>query len=199
MVTKTYSDSFTPRGFLEIYKLFSDGSQEVVLNDHNVVVSGMGVTMSRMLATAAITSESLEDFQFKYIQLGLSGDNQPYLGMGSGLGRVGKSLTAAQYGANTALDISVHDLFASGNIYENDAFVSLPPSFIGRPADDRVVIQFLVDENTANGLTLNEIGVYSKNPIGRTKDTSVLCVYRAFTNVSKSSAFSLVFRWTIEF
>ena len=98
MRQKHYQETFTPKGYLEIYKLFTDGTQEVVLNDHNVITSGLGVTMSRLFAEEAPGARVVDDFRVGFMQFGLSGNKAPFSSMGSGIGTLGKSLTAAQYG-----------------------------------------------------------------------------------------------------
>ena len=67
----------------------------------------------------------------------------------------------------------------------------------------------VLDEDTANygnyadkgagDITLSEIGLFMKNPRGLADDASILVAYRKFTQILKSSDFSLVFRWTINF
>ena len=200
MRQKHYQETFTPKGYLEIYKLFTDGTQEVVLNDHNVITSGLGVTMSRLFAEEAPGARVVDDFRVGFMQFGLSGNKAPFSSMGSGIGTLGKSLTAAQYG-DTVLDIKKHNLWTSGTIQTGEDFLVIPESMIGRPTQDRVVYQIVLDESSANGLDwpLNEVGLYAKNPFGHATEASVLCAYRAFSNITKSNAFSLVIRWTLEF
>jgi hypothetical protein len=200
MRQKHYQETFTPKGYLEIYKLFPDGTQEVVLNDHNVITSGLGVTMSRLFSEESPGTRVVDDYRIGYLQLGLSGDNEPFTSMGSGIGALGASLTASQYGSTT-LDVRTHNVWASGTLQAGEAFLVVPESMIGRPAEDRVVYQLVLDESTANDLStpLNEIGLFSKNPFGTSTHGSILCAYRAFSNITKSSAFSLVIRWTLEF
>jgi hypothetical protein len=64
-----------------------------------------------------------------------------------------------------------------------------------------------VDEDSCNDLSrpgnseasLNEIGLFVKNPKASATETSVLAAYRYFSNIRKTSDFALVFRWTISF
>jgi len=200
MRRKHYNETFTPKGYLEIYKLFSDGTQETVLNDHNVITSGLGVTMSRLFSEESPGVRNVNDFRVGYLQLGMSGDNAPFSAQASGLGALGLSLTNAQYGSTT-VDIKQHHVWASGTLQTGEDFLVIPESMIGRPTEDRVVFQLVLDESTANGLStpLNEIGLFARNPFGNSTEASVLCAYRAFSNITKSSAFSLVIRWTLEF
>ena len=55
----------------------------------------------------------------------------------------------------------------------------------------------VLDENTANSLALDEIGLYMKNPAGFGTDTSMLVAYKYFTAITKTADYSLTFRWTL--
>lgn len=48
-------------GHLEIVKVFNDGREEVVFNDHNTIVSGMGVGLSFLFTLSG--SLKITDYQ----------------------------------------------------------------------------------------------------------------------------------------
>ena len=58
-------------GHLQIAKVYSDGTEELVFDDHNVIVSGMGVGLSYLFTAGG--SDNLLDFQIDRFQVGVSG------------------------------------------------------------------------------------------------------------------------------
>ena len=56
-----------------------------------------------------------------------------------------------------------------------------------------------VDQYSCNDLTLNEVGLFMKNPQGLGINRSTLVAYRPFTDITKTDDFSLVFKWTLNF
>jgi hypothetical protein len=57
----------------------------------------------------------------------------------------------------------------------------------------------VLDEDACNDLTLNEVGLFMKNPTGAETNKSILVAYRHFSDIAKTRDFSLIFRWTIHF
>jgi hypothetical protein len=51
----------TPTGHLTILKIYKDGTEETVWDDHNVITSGMGVALSHLFSASG--SEDIEGFQ----------------------------------------------------------------------------------------------------------------------------------------
>ena len=198
-------------GHLEIWKHYSDGSQELHWEDKNVICSGMGATLAEMFD--AEPTSNIENYQLLYFKVGVSGSDQA-TSIADSLqvsttGDVSAGLTAAQYGDGN-LSVSQHYLIENGEKGGSKTdFGVIPYSFIKRVTDTKCMWQIVLDEQTANvaetpfgpgsAEALNEIGLYSKNPYLQSPDASMLCAYRYFKPVYKSDAFILVFRWTIEF
>lgn len=61
-------------GHLEIVKVFNDGREDVVFNDHNTIVSGMGVGLSFLFTLSG--SLKITDYQIDRFQLGVSGQTE---------------------------------------------------------------------------------------------------------------------------
>jgi hypothetical protein len=64
----------------------------------------------------------------------------------------------------------------------------------------------VLDTGAANSLQrggsnvpINEVGLFMKNPFGTNPSKSILVAYRKFSDITKTSEFALVFRWTINF
>jgi len=56
-----------------------------------------------------------------------------------------------------------------------------------------------IDRESCNNLTVNEVGLFMQNPLGRNTKRSQLVAYRPFTNIAKTDDFALVFKWTLNF
>lgn len=184
----------SPKGHLEIYKVYPDGGRTLFYSDNNVVCSGMGVTLAE--AFAADLDDLITEFQISRFQLGTNGSELLQV---SANGRLGNALDSSEYGTGS-LTVVVQDLMASGTLYTSEAFGEVPASFVDKVAETKVRWRLLVDRNVGNGLTLNEIGLFSKNPSQTTPTaTAYLCAYRTFSDLAKTDEFSLDIRWTIDF
>ena len=58
-------------GHLTIVKKYKDGEEEVVFDDHNIIVSGLGVGLSYLFTGSG--SNTIVDYQIERFQLGVSG------------------------------------------------------------------------------------------------------------------------------
>lgn len=193
METVLNYDNSAPRGHLEILKLYPDGREEVHFSEQNVITSGMGHTLLKAFSNQGLSN--ISGYQIVYFQLGTSGASGLQV---SGTGQLSSALAEADY--DTAnFQISVHDL-SSGTPAANQPFGVIPFAYIKKISPTRVMYQIFVGEQACDGQTLNEIGLFSRNPDGNTTtDGSYLCAYRYFTPLAKKDSFSVLFRWTIEF
>jgi hypothetical protein len=180
------------KGHLEVIKLYADGTEEVHFSDKNVITSGMGHTLLKAFATSG--SGSIDPFQIVYFQLGTSGHAGIQV---SSTGSLSASLSNSDYGTAN-FQISTHDL-SSGTPAASQPFGIIPWPYIKKVSPTRVMYQILVGDEAVDGITINEIGLFSKNPNISTPEGSYLCAYRYFTALAKQDSFSVLFRWTIEF
>lgn len=138
-------------------------------------------------------------------------------------------LTSEQYGPEGSIstDIENHDLWGSESILlsTNEPFILIP---MQGSIEESLVSVISLDSQTANGQTLNEIGLFVFNPfhkyitgadIGEPDHVSVdpeageviasaraienpgcvLAAYRQFSDIKKEDYFELLFRWSIFF
>jgi len=182
------------KGHIEIHKVFKDGSRQLFYSDENVVCSGMGVTLAEVFS--ADIEDSIEDYLVSLFQIGNSGTGALQV---SSNGKLGNSLTIGEYGTGN-LELVTQNISASGVVTTGEAFGVIPYAFVDKVADDKVRWRIIIDENAGNGLVLNEIGLFSKNPSQTSPTaTSFLCAYRNFNDISKTNEFALDIRWTITF
>ena len=181
-----------PRGHLEILKLYPDGREEVHFSEQNVITSGMGYTLLKAFSSPAV--DNISGFQIVYFQLGTSGDSSL---QGPGTRQLSSALAAGDYGTAN-FQLSIHDL-SSGTPAADQAFGVIPFPYIKKISPTRVMYQIFVGEDACEDQTLNEVGLFSRNPTRSATDGSYLCAYRYFTPLAKKNSFSVLFRWTIEF
>ena len=192
-------------GYLQIAKVYKDKPEEIVFDDHNIIVSGMSVGLSHLFSGSG--SNNIIDYQFDKFQLGLSGNDSA----GSGTYELSGPLSSIEeYGgaANFAI-ISAIQIKDGSFTTSQQIFGRIPFKNVTRINDTSVRYTIIVDEDTANYTNyesvrdplavLTEIGLFMKNPRGEAGDASILVAYRKFTQILKTSDFALVFRWTINF
>lgn len=200
---KNFIDEKGITGHLTIIKKFNNGEEEVVFDDHNVIVSGMGVGLSYMFTGSG--SNSVLDYQIDRFQVGVSGPHTDYSTVPSSISDLSGALEESDYGTGSNLFISTKDHIVNGNT-ESRAAALIPKGKITRISDTSVRYTLVVDEEACNNLMdgsdetyINEIGMCMKNPRGGTPDNPILVCYRTFSDIRKTNDFSLIFRWTLNF
>jgi hypothetical protein len=198
---KKFTDELGINGHLTIIKQYTDGQEEVVFDDHNVIVSGMGVGLSYMFTGSG--SNTVLDYQVDRFQVGVSGP--PTGGSTSAIYQLSGPVTEAEYGAGSNLFIAERDQLTNTTITKLPAAL-IPANKRTRIGDSSVRYTLVVDEEACNTykreptpktLIYSEVGLLMKNPTGNTADRPILVAYRTFSDiVRKTSDFSLIFRWT---
>tara|TARA_R100001163_G_C5063950_1_gene201379 strand:- start:65 stop:664 length:600 start_codon:yes stop_codon:yes gene_type:complete len=198
---KNFTEELGINGHLTIIKQYNDGQEEVVFDDHNIIVSGMGVGLTYMFTGSG--SNTVLDYQIDRFQVGVSGP--PTGGETSAIYQLSGPCTLAEYGAGSNLFVEDRDQITN-NTTTSLAAARIPASKRTRIGDSSVRYTLVVDEEACNNLTrsddllnINEVGLLMKNPTGNTADRPILVAYRTFSNIRKTSDFSLIFRWTLNF
>lgn len=203
---KNFTDDLGITGHLSIVKRWNTGQEEVLLDDPNVIVSGMGVGLSYLFTGSG--SETILDYQIDRFQIGVSGPHADYSTDASSIYELSSPLTTVdEYGTASKVYVQIGSQITNTSLTANQAFVMIPKNKVTRIDDTSVRYTLVLDEDACNNLTgdndeeiyLNEIGMLMKNPTGNAVDRSLLVCYRAFSNIRKTSDFSLIFRWTINF
>ena len=171
----------------------------------------MGVGLGLLYAGSGATD--ITNFQLRYFQLGVSGDTVldtygvDQISLVSALGQVAGG-TDYQTAGESNLPLASHELMnwngnakptAGGLFGTTWQFGLISDNSIKRVDLNSVTYILYVDRNTANGLTVNEVGLFMQNPLGTAIKRSQLCAYRPFTNIAKTDDFALVFKWTLNF
>jgi hypothetical protein len=203
---KSLTNELGVKGHLTIHKVVN-GDEELVYDEDNVIVSGFGWALSHLYGR--VGSNTITDYQVDRVKLGVSGYAGLQVSSTSDLSGA-LSSTTEYLGESSDSNLNV----VSGYRWENDAVVTTPQIYSKIPfskvtkVDDRTVrYTIFIDEDSCNNLSrpgvsessLNEIGLFIKNPKADNIETSILAAYRYFSNIRKTSDFALVFRWTISF
>jgi len=203
---KSFVEQIGMKGHLTIHKI-ANGEEELVYDEDNVITSGFGWSLSHLYGLAG--SQSITDFQIDRFQLGVSG----HLGnqVSSTFELSGPLSSAAEYtGAGTDSNLATvsSSLYTTDDtVKANQVFAKIPFAKVTKIDDRSVRYTIFIDEDSCNSLSrpgtsessLNEIGIFIKNARGKATDESALAAYRYFSNITKTSDFGLVFRWTISF
>jgi len=192
------NDILDVSGHLEIFKIFSDGTEERVFDDRNVITSGMGVGLAMLFAGQG--DNTVEDFQIRYFQVG-SGAPTSYDYTQNGLG--GYQKIEAEYGDNVVVSNHKRMLSPGGESPTNEIFLLIPDNVIKKSSSTSLTYVLYLPEDSSFGQDLNEIGLFMSNPLailisGQAR-RSPLVAYRTFNNIKKTNQFSLVFKWKLSF
>lgn len=202
-------DQIDITGHLQIVKVYTDGKEEVAFDDHNVITSGMGAGLGLLYAGSG--AADITNFQVRYFQLGVEGDTvistygPDQVTLVSALGQV-NGASDYQSDARSTIPVFAHELSDSDGTTAADSqaattwqFGFISDNAIKRVDLNSVTYILYVDQYSCNDLTLNEVGLFMKNPQGLGTNRSTLVAYRPFTDISKTDDFSLVFKWTLNF
>jgi len=201
---KSFVEQIGMKGHLTIHKI-ANGEEELIYDEDNVITSGFGWSLSHLYGLAG--SQSITDFQIDRFQLGVSGHSGNQVSSTFELS--GPLSPASEYtGASTDSNLFTvsSNLYLTNETVEEQVFAKIPFAKVTKIDDRSVRYTIFIDEDSCNGITrdsedraLNEIGLFIKNARGKATDESVLAAYRYFSNITKTSDFGLVFRWTISF
>lgn len=205
-MNKLFQETFEPKGHLTIHKRFTDGSEELFYDEDNVIVSGFGWSLANLFSRTG--SDNIVDYQIDRVQLGVSGNSGNQVSSTFELS--GPLSSVEEYttnGDSNLLAVSADQFKENVIAGTQSVFAMIPFSKVTKIDDRTVRYTIFIDEDSCNNLarpglseaSLNEIGLFVKNPTGQANDASVLAAYRYFSDIRKTSDFGLVFRWTITF
>ena len=186
-----------PTGHLQIFKVYEDGEEELHFDQNNIITSGLGVGFSYLFSGAG--SETIIDYQIRNFLVG-SGVTDATDYSASTFKLKGGVLTKAAWGADTSLLIEEYSPIENGEIAATAVpFARIRFSNVHKVTNTSVRYTLVLDRNTLNGKYINEVGLFMRNPRGSDSPNPILVAYRPFTEITKTSDFSLIFRWTLQF
>jgi len=188
-------------GHLTISKAYRNGLEEVIFDDHNIIVSGMGVALAHLFALSG--SNSILDYQIDRFQIGTSANPENVSTTTLNL-----PLTeASAYGLNSNIITASGYQIINNSIVTNAKIYGLiPQHHITRVDSNTVRYTIVLDEFACNNLTnvagdanIREVGLFVKNVKNNNPTAPILVAYRVFSPIRKTTDFSLIFRWSINF
>jgi hypothetical protein len=208
-------------GHVTVCKVYKDGTQETVLDRANLITAGLGSSFLDIQQDAGSTYS--DDYAPAYFQLGTDTiDYHTAWDTSTFFYQVCAPFGWSDYGEDTDLDIveryrgfnaSTVDGGASyTELLETSAplsaitfsgedqyFAKITEAKVSKIFMDSFEAQIVLDENTANGKAITEVGLFARNPKGYYEDSPLLMAYRSFAALNKTSEFSLIINWTIGF
>jgi len=211
-------------GHLTICKVYKDGTQEVVLDKANLVTAGLGSAFLDIQMGEGSTNSS--DYAPHYFQIGTDAIDWDTTTRqaSSTFYQVCAPLHWSSYGEDTDLVIekqyrgfnaSTEDTTAPYSYTEllntsaslssivfsglDQYFAKIRRGSVTKFFMDSCESEIVLDENTANGVSITEVGLFAKNPKGFRQDSPLLMAYKKFTAFPKTSDFSMVIHWNIGF
>lgn len=202
---KSFTESLNMKGHLTISKV-KDGTEEIIFDEKNVIVSGFGVGLGYLFSK--LGSTDISDYQIDRFQLGLNGSTGNQVSSTFQLSSPLSSQTE-YVGLTSDSNLLVFSSFQIKNgvsVTSTPWFGKIPFTKVTKIDDRSVRYTIFVDEDSCNNITrngtaapLNEIGLFMKNPMGVSPEACILVAYKYFSNVIKTEEFGLIFRWTISF
>lgn len=199
---KSFTEQLGMKGHLTIHKIVN-GEEDLIYDEDNVIVSGFGWALAHLYGLAGSTR--LPDYQIDRFQLGVSGNSSNQVASTYQLSGPLSSIEEYTTVGDSNLNAVEADQYLNNSTITS-YFSKIPYNKVTRIDERSVRYTIFIDEDSCNNLTrdgneapLNEIGLFIKNPRGAATDESVLVAYRYFSNITKTSDFGLVFRWTISF
>jgi len=201
----SFIEELDVKGHLTISKLHNDGREEVVFDDHNIIVSGMGVALSHLFALSGSTS--VLDYQIDRFQIGVSGATA--LETYSRTSLSGPLTSIVEYGSDgNVVATSGYQLINNAVVANQTWYGLIPDQNVTRIDDTTVRYTILLDENSCNAeniirnsnqMSINEIGLFIRNVKNNDPTAPILVAYRHFDEIKKTTDFSIIFRWSINF
>ena len=201
----SFLENMPIKGHLTISKVVN-GSEELVFDDKNVIVSGFGWSLAYMYSR--LGSTTIADYQIDRFQLGVSGSTANQVSSTFQLS--GPLSSTTEYTTNGDSNLFSFSAAQYKNAVTSTSptpiFAKIPFSKVTKIDERSVRYTIFIDEDSCNNLSrggsavsLNEIGLFIKNPRAASPEASVLAAYKYFSSIRKTSDFGLIFRWTITF
>jgi len=188
-------DKIQPTGNLEIWKIYEDGTEELHFEEHNVITSGMGIGLAHLFSGSG--AGNINDFQILNFMLGTGGVAWDY---GVSTFELNTPVIRPEY-LTAGSELLTENLYIikGTEFATSSTLIRIPYSNIQKISNTAVRFNLVVDQYSLVGSTINEVGLFMRNPRGNAPPNPILVAYRPFTSLTKTSTFSLILKWTISF
>ena len=197
------------RGNVKVTKIYSNGDKELIFDDSNIVTDGLGCSLVNIFTQNGSTD--VEDHQIGYFQLGDSRRDLSSVNffLKNNFYTLSSAFNLTEYGNESPLllkttpQVMVEDDFKPSTdlVYflSSGIFAKLDTQAYST-FENRDVIKhrIILDEDTANGKSIRELGLFMKNPEGaKGNDRVILAAYRSLEKpIVKNTEFSVAIDWT---
>ena len=160
----------------------------------------MAVSLPRVLYSGS-GGGNIADFQILNFQVGTGGDPTSY---GTSSFKLVSPCNLGQY-LSTGSEANIESLSPIQNgvvAGSAESFIRFPFNNVQKINKNTVRYNLIIDKYTLNGLSTNidEVGLFMRNPRGVSNGAKpILVAYRPFNGLKKTSTFSLVLKWTLNF
>jgi len=212
------------KGHITVCKVYSDGTKETVLDRANLITAGLGSSFLDIQQNGG--SPHIEDYTPRYFQVGTStvdyDSGLTFETASSTFYQLSSPFSWEDYGEDTTLDlveryrgfnastedagVTYEEMYLTSALLsavtfsgEDQYFGEVTAGKVTKYFTDSFESQIVLDENSGNGKSITELGLFAKNPKGFNQDSPLLMAYRSFAAVDKTAEFSLVVNWTIGF
>ena len=188
--------------------IFSDSGNgfELVSEDRNIVVKGMGYTIANLMTSDE--NDLLVNYKPGYFELGISSVNFSSVSTSAYFYEVSSGISLSSYGNDLDTEIKqlyplISQRFNSTPVFTASSakyLADIPEERITFSNNDEIRIRIFLEKNMAPNVSIREIGLYSRNPINEYKvDKPILIAYKAFQkNLIKTPQIKLMFEWSIK-
>ncbi len=189
-------------GYLTIVKEEKDGTKEIIFQDENMITEGFGRNIVNLWSGASL---NVENFRIRYFKIGKSKSGGIALNNPS-FYDVSVGLTNADYGANSNVKLVVQNQLKLNNTFlstssfitsSNVTFGEISPNAISRVDGSAVEFYFMLDENTALNLPIQEVALFATNPDNESVNKPIMVCYRALANPITKTDYTLHYYWLI--
>lgn len=195
-------DYLNINGHVTIHKVHEDGQEELIYDDHNVIVEGMGIGLACLFGLSGATS--ILDYQIDRFQIGVSGGEEREVSSTKTLS--GPLSSFLEYVGEDGELFPVSGNMMQGTTFNGNThwYAAIPAHNITRIGANSVRFTINIDKDSCNNLRttstyLNEIGLFMRNPLGLNPTAPMMVAYKYFSPVRKTQDFALILRWTINF
>lgn len=198
------------QGNVKVTKIYSNGTAETVFDDSNIVTDGLGYSLVNILTNNGSTN--IEDHQIAYFQLGNSKQDLSSVNffVKNNFYALSSAFEETDYGLESPLLLYTNPQIRVQNDFDESenlvyflssgVFARLSENISTASYENTDVIKHRItlDENTANGKTIKELGLFLRNPDGaKGSDRTILAAYRALEKeIVKSPQFSINIDWS---
>jgi len=199
-------------GHLTVTKLFvDDRPDEVVIDKENIITIGLASFLADIMMGDFPPGTLVQDIGLRWLQLGASSQTDYTTNY---FYELSSPFSITDYGVHTSLNFKTeYQVSAINPFYDppsltevTGTFLELDDNRINKIADDKVIFTILIDENTLNGQTICEAGLFYNKAKKDENYLLELAAYKSFgitdgsgiaTPIPKSKDFQLQLEWVL--